>query len=339
MCPSSTNRSDLTYRRATDADRPAIIALCRASLGWKQGDPNEAFFGWKHDRNPFGMSPAWVAVTPDGQIVGLRVFLRWEFEEPGSTRRITTVRAVDTATHPDWQGKGIFTKLTLAAVEELKQDGLDVVFNTPNDQSRPGYIKMGWQVVGRVPVEVRVRSVMAAARLRGARAAAEKWSAGTTAGIDARQALADSDALERLVAKLPSATGIHTARSVEYYQWRYEFEPLGYQAFPLGDSLEDGVVLFRVRKRGTATELTICDVLAPAGTPTKLTRKAIGHLLSAAGADYAIGAAAPTLVASLRSGSIPLNRLGPILTWREVSRHGIPERGDLSLTLGDIELF
>lgn len=336
---SSDRLPELTLRRATDTDRPATIDLCRASLGWKPGDPNEAFFEWKHDRNPFGRSPAWVAVSPDNEIVGLRVFLCWEFEEPGSTNRITAVRAVDTATHPDWQGKGIFTKLTLAAVEELKQDGLDLVFNTPNDQSRPGYIKMGWQVVGRVPVEVRVRSVTSAARLRGAKAAAEKWSAGTTAGIDAREVLSDSDALGQLVAKLPPVTGIRTARSVEYYQWRYEFEPLGYRALPLGDRLEDGVVLFRVRKRGTATELTICDVLAPASTSAGRTRKAIGNLLRAAGADYAIGAAAPTLVASLRSGSIPVNRLGPIFTWREVSRPGIPEMGDLSLTLGDIELF
>lgn len=341
---------DLTIRRATPADRPAIIELCRASLGWKQGDPNEGFFEWKHDRNPFGVSPAWVAVSPggqsargdedrgdEGQIVGLRVFLRWEFDAPVSpttpTGRITAVRAVDTATHPDWQGKGIFTKLTLGALDELKGDGLDVVFNTPNDQSRPGYLKMGWQTVGKVPVGVRVRSVTAASRLRGAKAAAEKWSTGVTAGGDARSMLGDSVAVERLLDRLAPVERIHTPRTVDYLQWRYDFEPLGYRALPLGDSLDAGLILFRVRARGTATELTVCDVLAPNGAKVG---KAIRYLLRSAGADYAIAAAGPGLISA---GFVPVNKLGPILVWRVVNRQGSPALDDLAFSLGDIELF
>ena len=144
---SGTPKDDLTIRVATAADREAIVGLCRASLGWAEGDPNEAFFAWKHDQNAFGASPAWVAVAPDGSLAGVRVFLRWQFDTP-SEGTISAVRAVDTATHPDWQGKGIFTRLTLGALDELRDDGLDVVFNTPNDQSRPGYLKMGWSEVG-----------------------------------------------------------------------------------------------------------------------------------------------------------------------------------------------
>ena len=81
-----------------------------------------------------------------------RVLMRWEFVEHG--RVVHAVRAVDTATHPDYQGRGIFTRLTLHALDELRHE-IDFVFNTPNDQSRPGYLKMGWQVVGRLPTAVR----------------------------------------------------------------------------------------------------------------------------------------------------------------------------------------
>ncbi len=49
-----------------------------------------------------------------------------------------------------------------------QHDGVDVVFNTPNDQSRPGYLKMGWSEVGRVPVAVRLRSALSARRVAGA---------------------------------------------------------------------------------------------------------------------------------------------------------------------------
>ena len=48
--------SDLRLRKAEPDDRPAIIELCRRSLGWKADDPNEVFFAWKHDENPFGQS-------------------------------------------------------------------------------------------------------------------------------------------------------------------------------------------------------------------------------------------------------------------------------------------
>jgi GNAT superfamily N-acetyltransferase len=323
---------DLTIRRATSADRDEVVALCRASLGWTEGDPNEAFFSWKHDQNPFGSSPTWVAEAADGQLAGVRVFLRWQFRAPDATT-ISAVRAVDTATHPDWQGKGIFTRLTLGALDELGDDGLDVVFNTPNDQSRPGYLKMGWSQVGRVPVAVRLRSVTSTRRLAGARAAAEKWSQPVDVGLDAPMVLAASDELQRLLDSLAPSPGIATARSVEYLQWRYAFGPLRYRALPLGDGVHDGLVLFRVRRRGTATELTVCDVLTPAG---RSARKGIGYLLRRSGADYAIRCAG---AGALRDGFLPADRLGPILTWRPVNRPGVPSIGGLSLTLGDVELF
>ena len=330
--PDAASTDELTIRRSTPSDRDAVIGLCRASLGWVEGDPNEAFFSWKHDQNPFGASPTWVAVAPDGEMAGVRVFLRWAFDEPGRGT-ISAVRAVDTATHPDWQGKGIFTRLTLGALDELGGDGLDVVFNTPNDQSRPGYLKMGWSEVGRVPVAVRLRSALSARRVAGARAAAEKWSEPVDAGLEAPMVLAATDEVQRLLDSLGPARGIATARSVEYLQWRYSFGPLRYRALPLGDRVGDGLVLFRVRRRGSATELTVCDVLAPPGTSA---RRAIGYLLRRSGADYAIRCGGP---GSLSDGFLPANRLGPILTWRPVNRPRVPSIGDLSLTLGDVELF
>ena len=50
----------------------------------------------------------------------------------------------------------MFSRLTRAALDAL--DGqVDLVFNTPNGKSGPGYLKLGWREVGRVPVAVRVR--------------------------------------------------------------------------------------------------------------------------------------------------------------------------------------
>ena len=168
--PDRSPSGDLQVRRTTGADREAVLRLLARSLG-READPRyEALFAWKHEENAFGPSPAWVAVDGD-RLAGFRVLMRWEFVEQG--RVVHAVRAVDTATDPDYQGRGIFTQLALHALDELRPE-TDFVFNTPNDQSRPGYLKMGWQVVGRLPTAVRptglrgIPRIATGARPRGA---------------------------------------------------------------------------------------------------------------------------------------------------------------------------
>lgn len=329
---ASDRADELTVRRAEAADRPAVIELCRASLGWRAGDPNEAFFAWKHDQNPFGPSPAWVAEAPGGRLVGLRVFLRWRFRRPDGTT-FRAVRAVDTATHPEFQGRGIFTRLTLGALPELAGDGVECVFNTPNDQSRPGYLKMGWRVVGRVPVAVRVRSPRSVARMAGARAAAEKWSRPCDVGLDAASVLSDRDATAGLLRRCGPPAGIATDRDPEVLAWRYSFAPLRYRAVPLGDRLEDGLVVFRLRRRGRALEATVAEALVP---PGRSARFAVGWLLRRSGADYALRAGGR---GAFGSGFVPAPGLGPVLTWRPLGSCRVPVMDELLLGVGDLELF
>src|SRR5713101_901703 len=138
----------LTVQRATSADFPGVLELTRRALGWTDADTH--FLEWKHLRNPFGPSPMWVA-TDDDRVVGFRAFLRWEFVTRAG-RTVTAVRAVDTATDPAYQGQGIFTRLTTEAIAALTHDGVELIFNTPNAKSLPGYLKMGWQEIGRLPV-------------------------------------------------------------------------------------------------------------------------------------------------------------------------------------------
>ena len=328
---------ELQLRRAAPGDRDEIIELCRASLGWKAGDPNEGFFAWKHDENPFGASPSWVAVSPAGDLVGLRVFLRWRFVDT-ARRAIQAVRAVDTATHPAWQGKGIFTRLTTGALPDLLDDDIDVVFNTPNEKSRPGYLKMGWQVVGRVPVAMRPGSVTSLARLGGARRPADMWSAPCGIGFDARDLFEDVDAVTSCSARVGRGTSaITTDRSPEYLSWRYRFGPLRYRVALVGDSIEDGLVVFRLRRRGSALECTVCEVLVP---PGRHVGKVFGAIRRATRADYLLQAgSARGRGASLVDGMVPVHGVGPILTWRPLNRVGVPTMTDLDLSMGDVELF
>ena len=166
----------LQIRPYVAEDEPAVLELLVGALGeGPSGQRTSDFFRWKHLENPFGESLLLVAEL-GGEIVGLRAFLRWGFTL--GDRSLRAVRAVDTATRQDQRGKGIFSTLTKAALAELRTD-TDLVFNTPNGSSRPGYLKMGWQEVGRVPVWLKVRRPVAFARgLRSATSVTTRTRAG-----------------------------------------------------------------------------------------------------------------------------------------------------------------
>lgn len=327
----TNSHTQLTIRRADSRDDAQVLELLQASLGWVPDELFARFFEWKHRQNPFGESPSWVAVDDD-RVVGFRTFMRWEFDHDGGRRR--AVRAVDTATHPDYQGRGIFSKLTRTALEEMHAEGVDFVFNTPNDNSRPGYLKMGWQEVGRLPVSVKIRSATSSLRMLRARVPADKWSTASGAGLPAIDVLGDTSAVAELLERQPAPTAVRTRRSTEFLRWRYGFEPLRYRAILAGSEVRDGVAIVRVRNRGSSSELVVCDVLLPDDGPASLS-KVVQSALRESGADYALRIGAPLL----ESGFVRLPGQGPILTWRDVCNPQQPPLGEWRLTMGDVELF
>ena len=320
-------RGDLEFRRASDADLVAGREVVRRSMGWRDGEPNDDLFAWKHEQSPFGPSPSWVAVL-DGQVVGFRTFMRWRFlDDAGSA--ISAVRAVDTATLPEARGRGAFQGVTELAVAELIAQGVGLVFNTPNGQSRPGYLKMGWSVVGRLPLTVRPRSVAGIPALRRARVPAERWSLPSAVGLDAGPALADRSVAEALLAHGPQQ-GWRSDRTAEYLAWRFGLEPLYYRLlFVSGDPAEGGMV-FRLRRRGPAVEAAVVEQLVP---DRRSARRLVRRMLNETGADYAAG-----LHSSGPEGLLRVPGQGPVLTARRLTAQP-PALAGWSLTLGDVELF
>jgi len=326
--------SDVVVRRATERELPDILTLAAAALGWREGEPNEALFRWKHRENPFGSSPMWVAEV-DGRLAGFRTFVRWQWERDVEPRIAHAVRAVDTATHPDFQGRGIFTKLTLGAIEELASEGIDFVFNTPNDKSRPGYVKMGWKVVGRLPVRVRLSGPSAAVRMVSSRVPADKWSIESDVGLEPSVAFANTAAIGSLLASQPPVRGLRTCRSVAFLRWRYGLGPLAYRVLQATDDAVDGLLVFRLRMRGGAVEAVVDDVIVPEAR-ADVERRLVRELARRSGADYLIRIDHRRLPPG---GFVPLPRQGPILTWRAVTEDAMPLLSEWDVRLGDIELF
>ncbi|WP_423818757.1 GNAT family N-acetyltransferase [Salinimicrobium sp. TIG7-5_MAKvit] len=120
-------------------DIKEIVALIRANLDTQF---SEEFFKWKHIDNPFGKSLGLVAIE-DNKIVGLRMFMRWEFSKNNGAV-IKALRPVDTVVDKEYRGQGLFKKLTLKGLANFENE-YNLIFNTPNINSLPGYLKMGWE--------------------------------------------------------------------------------------------------------------------------------------------------------------------------------------------------
>jgi GNAT superfamily N-acetyltransferase len=310
-------------RPAVPGDRPALLALATASLGWRDDERHARLFAWKHDENPFGPSPMWVA-TAGGEVVGLRAFLRWQLHRGDEV--ISAVRAVDTATHPDHQGKGLFTALTLHALDAVAAEGVDLVFNTPNDKSMPGYLKMGWREVGRLPASVRLARPGSVVTTVRSRAAADLWSQPLDVGVGADSWL---DHHEPVVDAPDDPRRIVTPVSAAFWRWRFGGDLLGYRVVESSDST--AAVVVRARRRGASTELVQA---ATSGDPAGVD-DACRRALSASGADHLLAIGRP----DLGHGRLPVPGVGPRLVMRSLSGVAVPPLANWALTLGDVELF
>jgi GNAT superfamily N-acetyltransferase len=340
-----TVRSGVSVRPFVMEDLPGVLDLLSVSLGGgPAGRRTPETFRWKHLDNPFGSSYLLVAER-DGRLIGLRALMRWSFV--AGDRTVRAARAVDTATHPDYRGRGVFSRLTRAALEAMDGE-VDLVFNTPNDKSGPGYLKLGWRQVGRVPVAVRVRRPL---RLLGAaRSGSRPGPAPPVAAVPAAQVLARDDEVAPLIeggAGWPPGAGpprLVTRRDAAYLRWRYGAAPLlGYRAVTEErDGRLAGIAVFRFRRRGSLWESTVAEVLAggDAGTAGRLLRR-VARAAPADHLTFHAPARSPLARAAARSGFLrsPASISLVVNPLRDDIRPDPTTLGAWALSLGDLEVF
>lgn len=335
-----------------------VFDLLRVCLGEREtARRDDLFWKWKHEASPFGGSMILIG-EEEGQYVGLRAFMRWRFA--AGDRSVPAVRAVDTVTHPIHQHKGIFTRLTRAGLDAASLEGAGFVFNTPNTNSMPGYLKMGWEHVARLPMYVRVLRPMrffvrlAAAKLLGGKTSVNRTELGagqelTAPGATTMAALLEStrgvDELIECDATL-RGPGLTTARSAAFLHWRYAQHPyVPYYAESAElDGRLAGVLVWRLNVRNGLREVMVCDLLLATATVCTV-RQLLRCVIQKARGDY--------VIAHFGDGAAHLDLLRNCLFWRlpgqgmnfTVRRLGhdvTPDplkQANWALCLGDLEIF
>lgn len=102
--------------------------------------------------------------NPDGRALG---FDAWDGERLAAHyvcvparaqvegREAPVLLSLNTATHPDYQGRGLFTRLAAMSYEAGQAAGFDGVYGVANANSTPGFVrKLGFQLVR--PLEARI---------------------------------------------------------------------------------------------------------------------------------------------------------------------------------------
>jgi GNAT superfamily N-acetyltransferase len=236
--------NELNIREAVFEDSNEIVSLLRNTLGESLLPKSVQYWKWKHYDNPFGISKILVAVHHE-HIIGVRAFLKWKWQNSSST--VTSIRAVDTATLPQFQSRGVFKKLTLLALEQCKSEGIDMVFNTPNKVSMPGYIKMGWKGIGKMPIQIY-----------------PCFNLPTKYNEDDCDLIYMDHSVDSFLLKVPdcidfsnSIDTYNTAFTLNYFKWRYADCPI--INYGVKGCVEKYFFFFRIKKIGRFIELRICD--------------------------------------------------------------------------------
>lgn len=254
--------SSVSFRNFAEIAAEEIVPLLAGSLS-NSGVATKTieYFTWKHVRSPFGPSTGLVAISvPNGDVVATRPLMQWRLYSAGVC--IGAFRPVDTVTDPAWRGKGLFSQLTLAAVEQLSSDSPGgVIFNTPNANSLPGYLKIGWREVCQLDLCVRPGSCLA-----WIRAVCRHWwsrgQSGQSKVVEAIQCEDMSVAFRERVLEFCSRRdsarnrhGLRTVRSEDYLRWRYLEHPNTRYTFVISRHAEEilsVLVVHRVHRRGVS---------------------------------------------------------------------------------------
>jgi len=122
-----------TLRRYETEDEDAILELLNAAFG-KWHSPE--YWRWKYTRNPAGPPIIWLAehnnkiighygITPIRMKIG-NAYVRGSFAD-------------DAATHPDYQGRGVFSSIVNRSYLDAGQGGIPITFGFANTNLGPTY--------------------------------------------------------------------------------------------------------------------------------------------------------------------------------------------------------
>jgi GNAT superfamily N-acetyltransferase len=142
---TAKSRSVLKVREMTFDDFDALRELYFNVWGYHRP---ECYDRWRYLTSPIGICPVALAVDGD-RLAG--AYTLWPTPLSIAGEKVLGAQSIDTMTHPDYQGRGVFTTLANACYEIAAARGYLTMYGFPNPLSYPGFVrKLGWSHTGDV---------------------------------------------------------------------------------------------------------------------------------------------------------------------------------------------
>ena len=150
--PSADRRTagSLEIREAGEGDLELIrdlhvaVGLDERSLSYDR---------WRFFSGPYGISPSVLAMD-GGRAAGF--YTVWPVKVRLGNETVMAAQSMDTMTHPDYRGRGVFVQLAQACYDLAASRGFEVLYGFPNQNSYPGFIRrLNWDHTGDIPHWVR----------------------------------------------------------------------------------------------------------------------------------------------------------------------------------------
>lgn len=224
--------SEYTIRQYRPSDTEEFLSLYSTVMGEEKRDD---WFAWKYRENPYTDHVAMIVGVSEGTVVGARPFFALPVSINGEHE--VALQPGDTMVHPDHRRQGLFTRMTEQAIERYAGKH-PFFFNFPNHRSRPGYLKLDWEIVSERSSYYRIENPGKVGKHRTDRRAVQLISEiGTpiAQGYYALRDLAVSEPSQITVRTEPEPPAtelatlyrssiperIHARRDEQFYQWRF----------------------------------------------------------------------------------------------------------------------
>lgn len=218
-------------------------------------DPN--YLSWQYLNNPNGNAiVAQARSTKDNSLVGVYILNPIELNQYGKS-----TLSLNTFTHADYRGKGMFTILAKDCYQRAAKSGVKSIIGFPNPMSYGGFIKkLKFTDVGNVKYMIKVinplKSIVEA--VTGSSATKQLLFKGNINKIkDIR-----NDFVKDFMNEWNAKNSLTVNRSVEYYHWRYQQHPIN-KYHILAHKVDNKVEALMVVKKNVKrlSELLILDFM------------------------------------------------------------------------------
>jgi len=214
-----------TVREANRDDDAGLAELFRAVFQFERGDEH---YRWKFINNPDG--PPVIAVAEDaGRLVGQ--YAVWPTQLRLGSVVVLGAQSLDTMTHPDYRGQGMFTALAEQCMKYAAIKGIAALYGFPNENSYPGFVrKLDWDCTGTIPLWVRPLRPSAHHRIPRwvsplADLGAKFLPNGRTRSFRVDDAPPASSAIDALLEEWRALPGrCRVERTADRYLWRFSLD-------------------------------------------------------------------------------------------------------------------